>query len=76
MTLRPLPRPNCHHYQIQTRGFPVCSHVRDDVFVDQHFAVARLQGGEEVGEDLAAHVIGPVVEDGVHVVCACAYGRG
>ena len=76
MTLRPLPGPNRHHDQIQTRRFPVCSHVRDDVLVDQHFAVARLQGGEEVGEDLAAHVIGPVVEDGVHVVCACAYGRG
>lgn len=60
------------HHHIQRRRLPVRLHVRDDVLVDEKFAVARLHGGFHVGEDARADLVRPVVQDGVHVVGAGA----
>lgn len=60
------------HHDIQTGGLPVGAGVRDDVLVDEDLAVAGLHGGGDVGEDLEARLVGPIVEDGVHEVGAGA----
>ena len=46
--------------------------IRDDVVVDEELAVAPCHGGDDGVENIAAFVVGPVVEDGVEVICACS----
>ena len=51
--------------------------VREDHFVEQDGGI-RTHGCDDVSEDLAAFVVGPVVENGAEIVelCACALFRG
>ena len=60
------------HHHVQSCVLEVGAGIRDDVLVDQKLAVARLHRGSDVGEDLEADVVGPVMENGVHEVCASA----
>lgn len=62
------------HHDIQTCGLPVSARIRNHVLVDQQLAVPGLHGGGDVGEDLEARAVGPVVEDGVHEVGSGAWG--
>lgn len=64
-----------HHHDIQARGLPLGAGVWDDILIDEELAVAGLHGSGDVSKDLEADLLGPVVEDRVHEVCAglCNY---
>ena len=64
-----------HHQPIEPRGPRVSAPVRDHELVDEEFAVTGLHGGDEMAKDVAAFLIGPVVEDGVHEVSTGAWER-
>ena len=51
--------------------------VRDDMLGDEQFAIALGHGRLEIGEDVGAFFVGPVMEDRVKIVCsgACALGQ-
>lgn len=53
---------------------PGSPHVWDHGLVDEQLGVARFHDGGKVPEDLAAAVVGPVVEDVFEKVCARTCG--
>ena len=65
-------REAAHHDHVERGADPVRAVVGDDVLGDEQLAVAFGHGGLEVGEDVRALLVGPVVENGVEVVCSCA----
>ena len=56
-----------HHGQVGAGRLPVHARVREDHFVNQD-ARGGGHGGRDVGEDLPAFVVAPVVEDVAEVV--------
>lgn len=59
-----------HHNDIQRRGLPVRVRAGNHVLVDEKLAVPGFHGGGDVRKDLPAFIVGPVMEDGVHVIGA------
>lgn len=57
-----------HHDDIQTCRFPVRVHTGNDILVDENLAVPALHGRDNVRQDLLAVLVGPVMQNRVHVV--------
>ena len=64
------------HHDVEGRRLPMRAGIGHHVLVDEDLAVAGLHGRRDVGEDLEAHLVGPVVQDGVHEVGAGSCVRG
>ena len=65
---RALPRSESrHHGQVHLGRLPVHARVREDHFVEQDGGIGT-HGCDDVLENLAAFMVGPVVEDGAEVV--------
>lgn len=64
-----------HHQDVACGGLPIRARLGDHAFEDQYLAVAGLHGIREAGQDLPAHLIRPVVEDGVHEVSSRSFDR-
>jgi hypothetical protein len=64
-----------HHYDVQTGSFPVRISIGDHILIDENLAVAALHSGDDIIQDLLTVRVGPVVENGMHVVSASPYFR-
>ena len=68
MPLSSLPRAQLHHDQIKAGSLPVRGRVGDHVLIHQQFAVPGFHGRHKIREDLAAEVVGPVMQDRVQII--------
>ena len=65
-------RQAAHHVHVRPRGRLRAVLGRQDVLVEDDFRVAWFHGRGRVAEDGAGEGVGPVVQDVVEEVCACA----
>ena len=65
-----------HHHEIQGCCLPVGPRIRDDVLVDQHLTVSRSHSRNQLGQDLLAGLVIPVMENRVEKVHASAWSYG
>ena len=71
LLLRPLARGmSCHHMPVKPAGRDGTSAGGQNVFVQDELGVARFHGRGRVAEDSGGEMVGPVVQNVVHEVCA------
>lgn len=70
LLLRPLERANLdHHHDTHARSGKITVSIRDDILINNEAGIPRFHSFDNIGEDLAGLLIGPIMKDPVQKIC-------